>query len=125
MGNYHVRFGGGLMEKCLRITRQQPTLLFKQHRLGRSNGQATIGINILNPCIRSETMSQSNGKKRELAVIAAKIPRGIVVRLDRAASNSWNTRNAVISRVLEQYFTGELVRADNAPLEFSESIGLP
>ena len=31
-------------------------------------------------------MSQSNGKKRELAVIAAKIPRGIVVRLDRAAS---------------------------------------
>ena len=31
----------------------------------------------------------------------------------------------VISRVLEQYFTGQLVRADNAPLEFSESIGLP
>ena len=70
-------------------------------------------------------MSQSNGKKRELAVIAAKLPRGIVVRLDRAASNSWNTRNAVISRVLEQYFTGQLVRADNAELEFSESIGLP
>ena len=72
-------------------------------------------------------MSQSNGKppKRELAVIAAKLPRGIVVRLDRAASNSWNTRNAVISRVLEQYFSGQLVRADNAPLEFSESIGLP
>ena len=69
----------------------------------------------------------NNGKppKRELAVIAAKIPRGIVVRLDRAANNSWNTRNAVISRVLEQYFTGELVRADNAELEFSESIGLP
>ena len=72
-------------------------------------------------------MSQSNGKspQRELKVIAAKLPRGIVVRLDRAASNSWNTRNAVISRVLEQYFTGQLVRADNAPLEFSESIGLP
>ncbi len=27
MGNYHVRFGGGLMEKCLWVTRQQPTLL--------------------------------------------------------------------------------------------------
>ena len=69
----------------------------------------------------------NNGKppQRELAVIAAKLPHGIVVRLDRAANNSWDTRNAVISRVLEQYFTGQLVRADNAPLEFSESIGLP
>ena len=88
MGNYHVRFGGGLMEKCLRITRQQPTLLFKQHRLGRSNGQATIAIHVLTITRAKErkNMSQSNGKKRELAVIAAKIPRGIVVRLDRAAS---------------------------------------
>ena len=63
-------------------------------------------------------MSQSNGKKRELKVIAAKLPRGIVVRLDRAANNSWDTRNAVISRVLEQYFTGQLIRADKAPLSF-------
>ena len=72
-------------------------------------------------------MSHSNGKphRRELAVIAAKIPRGIVVRLDRAAGNSWDTRNTVIRSILEQYFTGQLVRADNAPLEFSESIGLP
>ena len=70
-------------------------------------------------------MSKSNGKKRELAVIAAKIPRGIVVRLDRAANNSWDTRNTVIRSILEQYFTGQLIRADKAPLEFSESIGLP
>ena len=70
-------------------------------------------------------MSQSNGKKRELMVVAAKIPRGIVVRLDRAAGNSWDTRNTVIRSILEQYFTGQLVRADNAALEFSESIGLP
>ena len=72
-------------------------------------------------------MSKSNGKspKRELAVIAAKIPRGIVVRLDRAANNSWDTRNTVIRSILEQYFTGQLVRADDTPLEFSESIGLP
>ena len=69
--------------------------------------------------------NNGNPPKRELTVIATKIPRGIVVRLDRAAGNSWDTRNAVISRVLEQYFTGQLVRADNAPLEFSESIGLP
>ena len=72
-------------------------------------------------------MSKSNGKppRRELTVIPAKIPRGIVVRLDRAAGNSWDTRNTVIRSILEQYFTGQLVRADNAPLEFSESIGLP
>ena len=73
-------------------------------------------------------MSKSNGKsspKRELVIVAAKIPRGIVSRLDRAADNSWNTRNAVISRILEQYLSGELIRSDNTPLEFSESIGLP
>ena len=72
-------------------------------------------------------MSKLNGRppKRELVIVAAKIPRGIVVRLDHAAGNSWNTRNAVISRILEQYLRGELIRTDNAPLEFSESIGLP
>lgn len=72
-------------------------------------------------------MSKSNGKppKRELVIVAAKIPRGIVCRLDRAASNSWGTRNVVISRILEQYLNGQLVRADNTELEFSESIGLP
>ena len=53
------------------------------------------------------------------------VSRGIVVRLDRAAGNSWDTRNTVIRSILEQYFTGQLIRADNAPLEFSESIGLP
>ena len=58
------------------LTRTDDTALDYSNsiKLGRSNGQATIGINILNPCIRSETMSQSNGKKRELAVIAAKAP---------------------------------------------------
>ena len=73
-------------------------------------------------------MSKSNGKpppKRELVIVAAKLPRGIVCRLDRAAGNSWDTRNTVIRSILEQYLTGQLVRADNAPLEFSESIGLP
>ena len=73
-------------------------------------------------------MSKSNGKpppKRELVIVAAKIPRGIVCRLDRAADNSWATRNVVISRILEQYFRGELIRADDTALEFSESIGLP
>ena len=65
-------------------------------------------------------MSKSNGKppKRELVIVAAKIPRGIVCRLDRAAGNSWNTRNAVISRILEQYLEGQLVRADNAHWNF-------
>ena len=72
-------------------------------------------------------MSKSNGRppKRELVIVAAKISRGIVARLDRAAGNSWATRNVVISRILEQYLRGELIRTDNTPLEFSESIGLP
>ena len=72
-------------------------------------------------------MSKNNGRppKRELVIVAAKLPRGIVCRLDRAASNSWATRNVVISRILEQYLRGELIRIDNTPLEFSEGIGLP
>ena len=73
-------------------------------------------------------MSKNNGRpppKRELVIVAAKIPKGIVVRLDRAASNSWDTRNTVICSILSQYLSGQLVRADNAPLDFSESIGLP
>ena len=72
-------------------------------------------------------MSKNNGRppKRELVIVAAKLPRGIVCRLDRAADNSWATRNVVISRILEQYLRGELIRTDNTPLEFSESIGLP
>ena len=62
-------------------------------------------------------MSKSNGRpqKRELVIVAAKLPRGIVVRLDRAADNSWATRNVVISRILEQYLRGELIRTDNTP----------
>ncbi len=40
MGNYHVRFGGGLMEKCLWVTRQQPTLLLnKAYEFLTSNSQ--------------------------------------------------------------------------------------
>ena len=72
-------------------------------------------------------MNTSNGRppKRELVIVAAKIPRGVVVRLDRAADNSWATRNVVINRILEQYLRGELIRTDETPLEFSESIGLP
>ena len=41
IGNYHVRFGGGLMEKCLRTTRQLPTLLLnKAYEFLTSNSQA-------------------------------------------------------------------------------------
>ena len=77
---------------------------------------------------KEKILSKNNGRsppKRELVIVAAKIPKGIVVRLDRAAENSWNTRNAVISRILEQYLEGSLVRLDKKPLDFSESIGLP
>ena len=55
-------------------------------------------------------------------VIAVKISRKLIARLDQAAGNSWDTRNRVVQEVLEQYFTGQLIRADDAPLDFSESI---
>ena len=44
IGNYHVRFGGGLTEKYLRITRQQPTLLLnKAYEFLTSNSFADAG----------------------------------------------------------------------------------
>lgn len=55
-------------------------------------------------------------------VIAVKISRKLIAQLDRAAGNNWDTRNRVVQEVLEQYFTGQLVRADDTPPDFSDSI---
>ena len=57
---------------------------------------------------QENVMSKSNGRapKRELVIVAAKLPRGVVCRLDRAAGNSWDTRNTVIRSILEQYLSG-------------------
>lgn len=50
------------------------------------------------------------------------IPRKLQATLDAATSNSWDSRNMVIRRVLEQYFAGELCRHDFTPLDYSNSI---
>ena len=68
--------------------------------------------------VRPFDVSPANSQK----VIAIKIPCKLIAQLDRAAGNSWDTRNRVIQQVLGQYFTGELIRADDTPLDFSDSI---
>ena len=63
-------------------------------------------------------MSKSNRpvgrpKTSDLVTFSIKIPRKLQAQLDTAAGNSWDSRNMVIRRVLEQYFSGELIRADD------------
>ena len=43
----------------------------------------------------------------ELKLIAIKIPRVLIAKLDNAASNNWDTRNRVIRHLLEQHFEKE------------------
>ena len=61
-------------------------------------------------------------KTSDLVTFSIKIPRKLQAQLDLAAGNSWDSRNMVIRRVLEQYFTGELCRADQTPLDYGNSI---
>ena len=61
-------------------------------------------------------------KTSDLVTFSIKIPRKLQAQLDTAAGNSWDSRNMVIRRVLEQYFSGELIRADDTLLDYSNSI---
>ena len=61
-------------------------------------------------------------KTSDLVTFSIKIPRKLQAQLDKAAGNSYDSRNMVIRRVLEQYFNGELCRADLTPLDYSHSI---
>ena len=61
-------------------------------------------------------------KTSDLVTFSVKIPRKLQAQLDKAASDSWDSRNMVIRRVLEQYFNGELCRHDFTPLDYSHSI---
>ena len=63
-------------------------------------------------------VSPANSQK----VIAVKIPCKLIAQLDRAASNNWDSRNRVVQEILSQYFTGQLIRADDTPLDFSDCI---
>ena len=61
-------------------------------------------------------------KTSDLVTFSVKIPRKLQATLDKAAADSLDSRNMVIRRVLEQYFNGELSRADLTPLDYGHSI---
>ena len=61
-------------------------------------------------------------KTSDLVTFSVKIPRKLQAQLDRAAGNSYDSRNMVIRRILEQYFNGELSRSDSTPLDYGHSI---
>ena len=61
-------------------------------------------------------------KTSDLVTFSIKIPRKLQAQLDKAAGNSYDSRNMVIRRVLEQYFNGELCRHDFTPLDYGHSI---
>ena len=42
--------------------------------------------------------------KDELQIVAIKIPRVLIALLDNATGHSWETRNTVVRRAIEQYF---------------------
>ena len=68
------------------------------------------------------TRSVERPETTDLKIVAIKIPRKLQAQLDKAAGNSYDSRNMVIRRILEQYFNGELCRADLTPLDYSHSI---
>ena len=57
-----------------------------------------------------------------LKLVSIKISEPLLALIEKATGNSPDSRNQVIGKVLEQYFTGQLVRADDAPLDYSNSI---
>ena len=61
-------------------------------------------------------------KTSDLVTFSIKIPRALQAQLEKAAGNSWDSRNMVIRRILTQYMNGELSRADNTPLDYGNSI---
>ncbi len=61
-------------------------------------------------------------RTNNLKLVSVRIPRPLLAKIEKAKSNSHDSRNQVIGKVLDQYFNGELIRADDAPLDYSNSI---
>lgn len=72
--------------------------------------------------MKNSTRPVGRPKTSDLVTFSVKIPRKLRDTLDLAAGNSWDSRNMIIHRILEQYFSGELCRADFTPLDYSNSI---
>ena len=79
-----------------------------------SKEQARIERQIKRPTGRSRT--------NNLKLVSIRIKEPLLGLIEKATGNSTDSRNQVIGKVLEQYFTGQLVRADDAPLDYSNSI---
>ena len=60
--------------------------------------------------------------RKDLVNFSIKIPWQLKDVLDKAAADSYDTRNMIIRRILEQYFSGQLSRADMTPLDYSNAI---
>ena len=76
--------------------------------------QARLNLQIKRPVGRPRTSN--------LKLLSIKIPQPLLALIEKATGNSLDSRNQVICKVLEQYFTGQLVRADDTPLDYSNSI---
>ena len=72
--------------------------------------------------MKKSTRSVGRPKTTDLKQISIRLPAKLLHTLERAAANSSDSRNMIIRRVLEQYFSGELSRADLTPLDYSNSI---
>ena len=73
---------------------------------------------------RLDPIKRPVGRPRtsNLKLLSFKIPEPLLALIEKATGNSTDSRNQVIGKVLEQYFTGQLIRADDAPLDYSNSI---
>ena len=89
------------------LSRQQALSLMQKE-------QARIERQIKRPVGRPRTS--------DLKLLSIKIPEPLLALIEKATGNSPDSRNQVIHKVLEQYFTGELIRADDTPLDYSNSI---
>ena len=61
---------------------------------------------------------RTNNLKR----VSVRIPLPLLAKIEKAKSNSHDSRNQVICKVLEQYFTGELMRVDDTALDYLDAI---
>ncbi len=68
----------------------------------------------IKPVVRSKT--------NNLKLVSIRIKEPLLALIEKATGNSTDSRNQVIGKVLDQYFRGELIRADDTPLDYLDSI---
>ena len=57
-----------------------------------------------------------------LKLVSVRIPLPLLAKIEKAKSNSHDSRNQVICKVLSQYFTGQLMRVDDTALDYLDAI---